>query len=39
MKMIQFEESMDLIEWIGEFKLLKRLLEKADTLRGISFAN
>jgi hypothetical protein len=35
----QFEESMDFIEWIGEFKLLKRLLEKADTLRSISFAN
>ena len=35
----QFEESMDFIEWIGESKLLKRLLEKADTLRSISFEN
>jgi len=35
----QFEESMDFIEWIGEFKLLKRLIEKADTLRNISFEN
>lgn len=35
----QFEESMDFIEWIGEFKLLKRLTEKADTLRSISFEN
>ena len=35
----QFEESMDFIEWIGEFRLLKRLIEKADTLRSISFAN
>jgi hypothetical protein len=35
----QFEESLDFIEWIGEFRLLKRLIEKADTLRSISFAN
>jgi hypothetical protein len=35
----QLEESMDFIEWIGEFRLLKRLIEKADTLRSISFAN
>ncbi len=33
----RFEESMEFIEWIGEYKLLKRLLEKADTLRSISF--
>jgi hypothetical protein len=30
---------MDLMEWIGEFRLLKRLIEKADTLRSISFEN
>jgi hypothetical protein len=35
----RFEESMEFIEWIGEFKLLERLLEKADILRSISFAN
>ena len=35
----RFEESMEFIEWIGEYKLLKRLLEKADTLRSISFEN
>lgn len=35
----QFDETMDFIEWIGEYKLLKRLTEKADTLRGISFEN
>jgi hypothetical protein len=35
----QFEEFMDFIEWIGEFKLLKRLIEKADTLMSISFEN
>ncbi len=33
------EETMDFIEWIGEFRLLERLKEKADTLRSIRFAS
>ena len=35
----KIEETMDFIEWIGEFRLLERLNEKADTLRSIRFAN
>lgn len=35
----EFEETMDFIEWIGEFRLWERLHEKADTLRSIRFAN
>jgi hypothetical protein len=35
----KFEETMDFAEWIGEFRMLERLHEKADTLRSISFAN
>jgi len=32
-------ETLDFDEWIGEFRLLARLREKADTLRDIRFAN
>ena len=35
----EMEEAMDFDEWIGEFRLLARLREKIDTLRGIRFAN
>jgi hypothetical protein len=35
----KMEETMDFIEWIGEFRMSERLKEKADTLRSISFAN
>jgi hypothetical protein len=35
----KMEETTNFDEWIGEFRLLTRLLEKADTLRGIRFAN
>ena len=28
----KFQESMDFIEWIGEFRLLKRLNDKLETL-------
>jgi hypothetical protein len=35
----EMEEAMDFDEWIGEFRLLARLREKVDTLRGIRFAN
>jgi len=32
-------ETLEFAEWIGEYRLLKRLREKADTLREIKFAN
>ena len=35
----EMEETMDFDEWIGEFRLLERLREKADTLKDIRFAN
>jgi hypothetical protein len=35
----EMEETIDFDEWIGEFRLLARLREKVDTLRGIRFAN
>lgn len=35
----EMEETMDFAEWIGEFRLLERLREKAETLRGIRFEN
>lgn len=34
----EFEESLELAEWIGEYRLLERLRDKADTLREIKFA-
>lgn len=35
----ELAETMDFDEWIGEFRMLARLREKADTLRDIRFAN
>ena len=35
----EMKETMDFDEWIGEFRLLGRLREKADTLKDIRFAN
>lgn len=35
----ELEETIDFAEWIGEFRLLERLQEKADTVRDIRFAN
>jgi hypothetical protein len=35
----EIEETLDFDEWIGEFRLLVRLREKADTLKDIRFAN
>jgi len=35
----EMEETLDFDEWIGEFRLLSRLQEKADTLKDIRFAN
>jgi hypothetical protein len=33
------EETIDLDEWIGESRMLQRLQDRADQLRGIEFAN
>jgi hypothetical protein len=35
----EFEETLEFAEWIGEYRLLERLHEKANILRGIEFAN
>ncbi len=35
----EIEETFELSEWIGEYRLLTRLYEKAETLRGVTFAN
>ena len=35
----EFDETLELAEWIGESRLLKRLQEKVNILQGISFAN
>jgi hypothetical protein len=35
----EMKETMDYAEWIGEYRLLQRLREKAETLRDIRFAN
>jgi len=35
----ELEETLQLTEWVGEYRLLERLREKADTLQGIQFAN
>jgi hypothetical protein len=35
----KLEETMEYVEWIGEFRLLERLNEKADTLRSIRIAS
>lgn len=34
-----FQETMDSIEWLGEFRLLERLREKTSILKGIHIAN
>jgi hypothetical protein len=31
-------ETLDLAEWIGEYRLLQRLNEKTEALRGVRFA-
>lgn len=33
------EETLEFAEWIGEYRLRARLLEKADALRAIRFAD
>jgi hypothetical protein len=35
----EFEETLELAEWIGEYRLLEKLREKIDILQGIQFAN
>jgi hypothetical protein len=35
----ELDETLEYAEWIGEHRLLMRLKDKADTLRGIQFAN
>lgn len=35
----ELEEVLDFDEWVGENRLLQRLQEKLETLRGIEFAN
>lgn len=35
----EFEETLELAEWIGESRMLERLREKVETLKGITFAN
>jgi hypothetical protein len=35
----ELEETLELAEWIGESRLRERLLEKADALRAIRFAD
>ena len=35
----ELEETLEFAEWIGEYRLLERLREKADVLREIRFAN
>jgi hypothetical protein len=35
----EFEETLERAEWIGEYRLVKRLREKAETLRGVHFAS
>jgi hypothetical protein len=35
----ELDETLALAEWIGEYRLLERLREKADTLEGVRFAN
>lgn len=32
-------ETLEFAEWVGEYRLLERLYEKAGILRGIEFAN
>jgi NTP pyrophosphatase (non-canonical NTP hydrolase) len=31
----ELEETLEFVEWIGEYRLLERLREKADVLREI----
>ena len=35
----QLDETLEFAEWIGEYRLLERLQEKAQTLREVQFAD
>ena len=35
----QLEETLEFADWIGEYRLLERLQEKAQTLREVQFAD
>jgi hypothetical protein len=35
----RLEETLEFAEWIGEYRLRERLLEKADAVRAIRFAD
>jgi phage shock protein A len=35
----ELKETLEFVEWIGEYRLLERLREKADILREIQFAD
>jgi hypothetical protein len=35
----EFPETLDLGEWIGEIRMLRRLQDKADRLRGVMFVH
>ncbi|MCL4486663.1 MAG: hypothetical protein M1570_00850 [Chloroflexi bacterium] len=35
----ELDETLERAEWIGEYRLLQRLNEKIETLRGIRFAS
>jgi hypothetical protein len=35
----ELPETLDYVEWVGEYRLLIRLHEKTETLREIRFAN
>ena len=35
----EFPETLDCVEWIGEYRMLIRLQDKAETLQGIRFAD
>ena len=35
----QMEETLELAEWIGEYRMLERLKEKAQTLQEVQFAD
>jgi len=35
----ELEETLDFAEWVGEYRMLNRLQDKALTLREIQFAN
>jgi hypothetical protein len=35
----EIQETLEIDEWIGEYRMLNRLTEKAERLRGIKIAN